>query len=283
MKRILLISILAILGNVINAKEYKQIQIGITTTVHLIFNTEILSYDIGLGDTGEFQDILASQVGNNRLKLGAGVEHFEKTNLFVETQRAYYNFILVYEEFPQNLMYFIQEEDAQQIKVDSEGAALPIGKEKEYKNNKEDNQYMTLCAKVLEKAEQSFLYANSTLGVGFQLDNIYIEGDKLLFKFTVYNNANVKYEVGYLGYMVSSKGSGKKQGVATDETIQPLYSYQTFTNLEAGESKKIVSVFSKFTLEKKKQLIINLWENKGERMVEIKATPKQIVNAEILK
>lgn len=265
-------------------KEYKTIELGLTTTVHLVFQNEIINFDVGLGSTSEGADILASKVGDTRLKLAAGVENFAKTNLFVETDHAYYNFIVTYNPFPSQLMYFIATDDAQKIK-DSNAIKTnnkPDNIHTDFVMEEKDNHSIALCGKVIKKEEKSFIYANNTLGIGFQLDNIYTNGDSLFFKFTVSNDTNVKYVLGYLGYLIKKTGTGKKAGVNVSEPITPLYTYQTFSELNSGERKNIVCIFPKFTLEVKKELIIDLWEKKGERMVELKVTPKQIVKAKRL-
>ena len=86
-----------------------------------------------------------------------------------------------------------------------------------------------------------------------------------------------------MGYLIKLKGKGKKQGVVVDETLQPYYTYQTFSEIQSSQEDQVIAVFDKFTLDKKKNLIVNLWEKEGERMIELKINAQQIVKAQIIK
>ncbi len=266
-------------------KKYKTIEVGLTTTIHVIFPSNIISYDIGLGKTGEYEDILSEQPSKNRLKLAAGIAHFQNTNLFVETEKAYYNFILTYNAFPENQLITIEKQDAVQFKKIATTPANPSEKneEKDMIELSEDKYVAYVCKDLYEKSEHSFLSANAALGIIFQLDNIYVKQDKLYLKFSIKNQSNVKYEIGYLGYLIKLKGKGKKQGVVVDETVKPYYTYQTFNEIQSSKEDKVIAVFDKFTMDKKKNLIVNLWEKEGERMIELKINPQQIVKAQIIK
>ena len=88
-------------------QPYDTIKIGYSTSVNMIFSSPVKKWDMGLGlriENGqEIRDVLVENTSESskRIKLAAGIEHFEITNLFVETERAYYNFILEYEERPE--------------------------------------------------------------------------------------------------------------------------------------------------------------------------------------
>ena len=278
MKYLFLIFVFLYIGLIpINAQSYKSIDIGFTTTVHLIFPNTIKNFDVGLGNVGEFPDILVEKAGNNRLKIAAGIRNFTSTNLFVETDEEYYNIILNYSDAPTKLLYNLSTNDAEIVK-DTTIENVDIKKDNR-QTNIENSDYIDLSLTCININENRFIYANGILGIEFKLNAIYVDNDKLLFKFSIKNNSNVKYEVGYLGYVIHKKGRGKRQGVVSDEMIQPVYSFQDFNELYPNEEKKIVSIFNKFTLDKKKKLIISLWEKEGERKIDLIVTPKQIIKA----
>jgi len=259
--------------------QYKTIDVGFTNTVHLIFTSSINDFDVGLGSVGEHHDILVEKSGDKRLKLAAGIKHFTPTNLFVETDDGYYNFILKYSDNPNPLLIEVKQEEAKILKK-TETAAILEEKAKQEKKENEDLRNKSL--KVINKREQSYLHANSSLGITFTLNSIYVEHDKLYFKFTVQNNSNVKYEIGYFEYLIHKKGKGKRGGVVSDKIINPLFSLIEFDELLPGQSKNTVCIFEKFTLEKKKRVKITLWEKAGERKIEVIAKPTQIVKAKKL-
>lgn len=261
----------------LTAQQYKTIEVGFTNTVHLIFQTTIKDFDVGLGSVGEHNDILVEQAGDKRLKLAAGIKNFTSTNLFVETDDGYYNFILTYNSDPRQLLINIEETDSEILKKTTKKE-----NNTDEKRTEKDSEYRNLVQKCLEKSENTFIYANNSLGIYFTLNAIYVQDDKLLFKFTVKNNSNVKYEVGYLGYVIHKKGRGKRQGVVTDEIMSPVYSFQDFYELQPNESKNVIAVFNKFTLDKKKKFLISLWEKEGERKIDLIAKPVQIVKAKKL-
>jgi conjugative transposon TraN protein len=276
MRHITLIVLLAFMGFGTKAQEYRKIEIGLTTTVHLIFPDNIKNFDVGLGNVGDMPDILVEQAGTNRLKLAAGIENFTTTNLFVETEGGYYNFILAYSEKPVQLIINIGTGDANIKKTSQQESAAATKKETP------ESPYLAKCATVIEKQETSFIYANNSLGIDFSIENIYVDHDKLYFKFSLKNKSNVKYEIGYLGFVIQGKSKGKREGVVSDELLQPVYTFQEFTELAPSENKKIITVFDKFTLDKNKRLIISLWEKKGERKIDVVVTPWQIVKAKDL-
>lgn len=277
MKTITFLTLIVFCVTTIKSQEYRTIEIGLTTTVHLIFPDNIKNFDVGLGNVGEMPDILVEQAGTNRLKLAAGISNFTSTNLFIETDNFYYNFILKFSDTPKQLIINLTQNEATVIKTDQK--TEQVNKEKSIAAQ---NPYYEKCGKVIETPETSFIFANSSLGVDFSIENIYVDHDKLYFKFAIKNNSNVKYEVGYLGFVVQGKGKGKREGIASDEMMKPLYSFQDFTELEPTASKKIITVFDKFTLDKNKRLIISLWEKKGERKIDVEVTPWQIVKAKEL-
>src|SRR6218665_2976720 len=113
------------------SQKYDTILLDLDHTVNLVFEDAILDFDIGSGvqvvNGQEVTGILAQKSGS-RLKLGAGAENFVRTNIFVETQAAYFNFVVRYGK-PDRFACYIQNSAAEKIKSNKqENSPMGAGK-----------------------------------------------------------------------------------------------------------------------------------------------------------
>ena len=280
----LIISLISMSALPALAQSYDTIPVGFSTSVNLIFDSPVKKWDMGLGvrvENGqEIWDILVENPTDspNRIKLAAGIEHFETTNLFVETENAYYNFILVFNAKPQYLLY----------KLGLDKASI----RKSMQKNLEDstaNKKSTTPDKLQIICQEISLLKDGITGIGevsqkmlFYLGGIYVSGDHLFFRIHAKNEGSLAFDLGFVGFFTGNRSKkGSKRKPRQEETLSPTYIYnEKLQNIKTNESLLRVYVFEKFTLSRDKKLYIQFWEgDRGERKVELEVKSKDILLA----
>ncbi len=267
------------------AQPYDTIQVGYKTSVNMIFDSPVRRWDMGLGISIEggikIQDVLVENPVNSpeRIKLAAGIKHFETTNLFVETEIAYYNFILTYNEQPINLL----------INVNMDKASIVKTKEKEnrdaqntiQKNHTDSLQYLTERIDDMDNDMTHIGLVSQKMM--YYVGGIFVIDTYLIFKVFIKNEGNISYEIGFNGFFRGDK-KGNKKRPRQEELLTPLYiSNKEKTVIESGKSITKIYVFEKFTLRKDQQIYIQFWEEEpGERKAELVLRSKDILAAKML-
>lgn len=268
------------------AQSYDTIRIGYSTSVNMIFDSPVKRWDMGLGirieDGNEIRDVLVENSTNSpeRIKLAAGIAHFETTNLFVETVKAYYNFILMYDDLPNNLL----------IKVDAAKASITKTKVEnnpdvqnriDRKNPTDSLIYYTEKIRDLENDFTNIgLVSQKML---FYISGLYVVDDYLIFKVIIKNEGNISFDIGFVGFFRGDK-KGNKKRPRQEELLTPLYiSNEEKEVIKSGEMIVKVYAFKKFTLRKNQHLYIQFWEGEpGERKAELVLRSKDILAAKAL-
>jgi hypothetical protein len=274
------------------SQRYDTIHVGLLTTVHVVFNSTVKNYDLGSGtrieEGREVSDVIIGKVGD-RLKLAAAIERFETTNLFVETESAYFNVILVYAEKPKKLSYYFGDERADRIKAGGKEKEsmvkeeLAIGKAKEEKIL--ELTLKDLATEVLEKGNVVPDIGESSQRMKYFLNGIYVKGDYLFFRVNILNEGNVKYDLGYEGFFINDrKNKGTKKTPMQPEPMKTvLILNDGIKSVERKQEVSKVYVFRKFTLEPKKVFLIEFWEDgQGQRKVELIIPPDKLLAAKAI-
>lgn len=278
-----------------NAQRYDTLDIGLMTTVHLIFDSPVLEYDLGSGTrievvNGEEQqvtDVLITKVGD-RLKLAAAITDFETTNLFIETETAYFNFILRFNNRPETLSYYMSDQKSDKVKAPSlamqkvtekETAALAAEKETKIL----EMTLFDLATKVGDQPEQAIDIGQESQRMKYFLNGIYVKGNYLFFRINIINEGNVKFDLGYEGFFIKDKPNRglKKTTKQIPEPVKDLYILNRDVKVvERRREVFKVYVFEKFTLDPKKIFVIEFWEDgQGQRKVEVNIPSDKILAA----
>lgn len=277
---------------------YDTLEVGMMTTVHLVFESQVMEYDLGSGtrietvngEEHEITDVLITKVGD-RLKLAAAIADFETTNIFVETETAYFNFILKFSSRPKKLSHYFANENADRIK--SPGA---LDKHKQAIADAQletDKQAQILTLTLQDLSEKVAHEPNQVIEIGeesqrmkYFLNGIYVKGNYLFFRVNIANEGNVKFDLGYEGFFIKDKPNrGLKK--TTKQIPTPLKVLVVHNNqiktVERNQEIKKVYVFEKFTLEPKKIFTIEFWEDAhGQRKVELNIPPNDILSAKTI-
>jgi hypothetical protein len=96
---------------------------------------------------------------------------------------------------------------------------------------------------------------------------------KLILK----NNSTLDYDINYLNWYLNSQN--KKRNTTSQSIIYKYkYSYNFPKKIEAGQSKEVVFIFDKFSINEKKILVVELTEINGEREVYLEIPNAYILN-----
>ncbi len=287
------------------SQPYDTLNIGYTTSVNLIFDSPVRKWDMGLGvriEGGEkLWDVLVENPSESpeRIKLAAGIEQFETTNLFVETESGYFNFILRYCEQPKVLLKMIKIEEASILKekILNKGTSFdPSDPVKTSINSPSPLQYVSdgqamgdslgyYCETIQKFENDLSSIGKSSQKILFFLGGIYISGDHLFFKLYIKNSSNIEYDIGFVGFFKGDRGKrGNKKRPKQDELLTPIYVMNdNDIPVSAGEIISRVYAFEKFTLSKRQSLFIQLWEGEqGERKMELVVRGKNILEAKVI-
>lgn len=252
-----------------------------------------MNYDLGSGtrieNGAEVSDVIIGKVGD-RLKLAAAIERFETTNLFVETENAYFNVILVYSDQPKQLTYYQGDDRADRVKDPGKKQKESLAKEESEMGKAKEEMILELTLKdlandVLEKGNVVPDIGESSQRMKYFLNGIYVKGDYLFFRVNVLNEGNVKYDLGYEGFFITDKkNKGTKKTPTQPEPLKTLLILND--EIKSVEKKQEISkvyVFKKFTLEPKKVFTIEFWEDgQGQRKVELIIPPDKLLSAKTI-
>lgn len=266
------------------SQSYDTIWVGQNTSVNMIFDSPVQKWDMGLGvrvENGvEVMDVLVENPASskNRIKLAAGIVHFTTTNLFIETQQGYYNFILAYDPEPQHLLIKVSLAQAAITKTDHRLDTLSNSE----KTPPTQEGLNHLCKLILKKNEFTDI-GEEKQDMLFYLAGIYIADDYLFFSIDIQNKGGIPFDLGYVGFFTGDKGKGGNKRKPKQLTpLEPVYVYPK--NSDPVEPKGVLSqvyVFDRFTLASRHKLFIQFWEgNGGERKVELVVGSKEVLRAE---
>lgn len=269
------------------ARKVDTIGLSFNRVSSILFESPILGYDCGTPDSS----VLFEYV-NKRIKIIVNIERFEPTNLIVETENAYYEYLLKYDTNSSRSFHVKTLDDAVHIKLDPELA--------EIKNEKELAQAQAVEIKrlsVLDSVNNYFIGQsekiarknNSFVNVGIlgkrmelSVAGIYTDDLYIYFKVTLTNRSNIRYDLDYMNFSIATKGRRKRKKSAEQET--QLISVYVFNNqvnqLLKDESISRIYAFEKFTFDKNRQLNIEAWEKDGNRNLKLSVNEKSLLGAQ---
>jgi len=95
------------------------------------------------------------------------------------------------------------------------------------------------------------------------------------------NTTNVNYDVDNISFISNPIKDGKKQ-LRTDEQIYAPVWQTDLSVLERKSKQKLIFVFTKFTIDDKKNLLFIMEETEGERTLILKIKPEYIIEAKYI-
>lgn len=246
--------------------EPYHIAIGYSKTSNLIFPYAIKSVDRGSATVL----VQKSKGVENILQVKAGAHNFEQTNLSVVTSDGqFYSFVLDYATEPSvlNISFYKDSVKEKQHAFLSETAL-------------NDEELKTIACKVL--SERTFLHRSTRQQkIQLSLQSIYTAGSSMWFNLRLKNNSLIDYRPEYVRFFLQDKKRAKRTAVQQTE-LQPLYLEST-QGVNRKQVTEMVAGFMPFTIPKTQQLIVQVAEQNGGRLLTLRVRHSAILKARLLK
>lgn len=238
----------------------KPIRQGIVGKSHFVFsyNKEIAQY-FGL------------------LQATPGVE----SNLLAITANGQvYSYILKYADTLQKLNYFISEQESIGNEKPSPYFLSTGEKTSSAIDSLTSDQftiYKETCSELPVNIKKRITRSKRKNQIRLSVKNSTYKNNVLYFSMEIENKSVIDYDVNFLRFFISNRNDFKKK---SSQTIlkEPIFTY-LFPNKIKGKTKsEFIIVFSKFTIDHHKKMIIELNELYGERNLKLKVVGKLINN-----
>jgi len=275
----------AALAQEVNTNKEKKagsipIYISFNKSIQLVFDSEIIDMDIGSSP----EDVIILPGNEKRkLKVKAGLEGFEDTNLIVETRDGYYSFLVRYQADINKFLYLVGRDDANLQKKVNEDAPMENVPVYTDLSKEEVEELERNCLKIEKKVSASAVSGAISKKMVFLLYGVYVRGDYLYISYSLENTSNIRYDIDFFRYVIKDKKGKSKKATVMEDDIYPVYVKEPADKLISPKSKyQVIAIFRKFTLSSNGYLGLEAWEIEGSRNLSIKISNKMILNAERL-
>jgi conjugative transposon TraN protein len=227
-------------------------------TTNIIFPYRIEKADIGSPDVIGHKDATLENV----LFLKANRKGFIPTNLSVYTSDGkLYSFLVQYKENPDTLnLLFTKNENHAPTVSDSvndailDSDAIDILKEENFMHRSTSSQQMKVV-----------------------LSGIFIKDHLMWFKMDIKNHSEVDYQPEFVRFSVHDKHAGKRTAVQENEKIPVWQSPDD--PIPGHVNKTFVYGFHAFTMDKHKNLLIEISEKNGGRILMLKISSAMLLKS----
>lgn len=254
----------------------KIIPISYHKNIHLIFSSNIIDDDAS-------EELIRMEQKGMILKIQAdNTFEYDKSLTVITENNLLFTFIIRYDENLTQLNYVIP---------DSLGILLPKSNYKPKEvirsnngNTKIEKDSLSDICKELTRKEHLFEdIGTSYKKITAQLVGIWINEDLLYFKLILSNSSNIPYDISSTNLYVKERTKVKK---SSDQPIEkePFYFY-THSKTIAPKTKnhEYIMIFEKFTISKKKKMLLEIIEKNGGRRLEFEINKDYIIAAPKLK
>ena len=260
--------------NLVKIPSY-QIEVTYNKTSHLIFPAPIRYVDLG----SEFLIADKAKEVENVLRLKATVRDFAKeTNFSVITEDGrFYNFNASYNSFPDKMNYNLL-----QLKKNTIGADVNEVFFEELGSNSPSIANSLLEAIYKENKRIIKHIDSKSFGIRFLLKGIYIHNDKLYFHTELINCSNAPFQIDFVQFKVVDKKRAKRT-LIQERVMTPLRTYKPLNKIVGNAKEQNVFLLDQFTISDDKLLLIEIYENNGERYQVLKVECCDLVRAKLIK
>lgn len=116
-------------------------------------------------------------------------------------------------------------------------------------------------------------------GVEFEINNIFIQNDILLFRISLRNRTQINYTIDFMRLYIQDAKKSKKTAIQQLEQ-NVLFTFDYPEEIPAHEKRSFVVAVNKFTIPDKKRLVIEIQEKNGGRHFFFKLKNKSILESE---
>jgi hypothetical protein len=231
--------------------------------------------------------ILASKEAN-KLRLASTVKANIQTSLHVELESGkLYAFIIKYHPNPKRILYRYVSEDVENIEIKKNSISY-----------QDENKHISITKGSKNKefesnSEKITSLKNTSTGVGvvsnsfiFYLGDIFIKNDYLYFKVCFENTTNMPYDIEQIKFIVRGKKGKIKQVALQESELNPVYTFNPNNRIEGKKSPNKtltkVFVFEKFNYSSEKVFSVEVWENNGDRIYDMKIESSDLMKVKNL-
>lgn len=231
-------------------------------TVHIMFPSEIKEVDVG----NRFVLVQVTEAFNNVLRVKANArEDFDETNVTVICRDgSLYSFIANYQDDPEVVNLAIGHNATADNAI---AQALGINFVR-HKVTDDNNESATELTDLAEQAlgMKPFIHNVGvyTMKVSALLEGVYTAGDNLYYVVKINNRSDIDYTMAFTKAFVSDVSEMKR--VAVQEEELPIkHRLPTDTVIPGGTDKSFVFVVPVRAISAKKQVDLEIYEDKGAR------------------
>ena len=116
-------------------------------------------------------------------------------------------------------------------------------------------------------------------GVEFEINNIFIHNDILLFRISLRNRTQINYTIDFMRLYIQDAKKSKKTAIQQLEQ-NVLFTFDYPEDIPAHEKRTFIVAVNKFTIPDKKRLVIEIQEKNGGRHFFYKLKNKSILESE---
>ena len=244
-------------------EEPHVLPVGKDKLMNLIFPAKVIYENHGNDDV-----VVEKADGvDNILSVKAVNPFYRDTNISVVTEKGkFYTFSLRYALNPEIFSFIIDKQEQTKIAILDEGEVNTLRKDKIYKAIK---KRPAVPLKLRER--------NS--GMEFDINNIFIDNNLLLFRISLTNSTQINYTVDFMRFYIQDAKKTKKTAIQQLEQ-EILFTFDMPEEVKAHEKKVFTVALNKFTIPDKKRLIIEIQEKNGGRHFFFKVKNSHVLKAE---
>lgn len=262
MKRLIILLISALSAGVCFAQT-DTLKISSAYTTHLIFSSDIVYADLSSP-----VDVVAKIIEQNRNLLAVKARGpFEKSTSIsaLESNGTMHTFIVGYDPYPEQLVIDMRANRASK----QESSHREVGR-----GSKADAPELSEMTKARQKL---FHIGARKYGITLLCEEIVSYSDITFVLLSVRNRSSVSYNVTDGTFVMESKKKGKR-AVSFEKGIQPKNRHGSLS-AAPGETVKIAYSFDKLTLASDQVLKVYLYEEGGQRNLDLTLSAKDINHA----
>ena len=262
MKRIILVLISALTTSLCFAQT-DTLKISSAYTTHLIFSSDIVYADLSSP-----ADVVAKIIEQNRnlLAVKARVPFEDSTSISaLESNGTMHTFIVSYDPYPKQLVIDMRANHA----VTQESTRREVGR-----GARADAPELSEMTKTKQKL---YHLGARKYGITVMCEDIVSYSDITYVVLSVRNRSSVSYNVTDGTFVIESKKKGKR-AVSFEKGIQPKNRHGSLS-AAPGETVKIAYSFDKLTLASDQVLKIYLYEQGGQRNINVTLSADDINKA----
>lgn len=303
-----LLALSAVFSPVMKAEEIRTIEVGMLTTTHVVFATDLTYVDISATDAIAAKVVDASK---NMLAIKARKEFaFTTTVSALEANGTMHTFYVKYNSSPTKLVVDTRTAGTSstvaqvntQIRPDEQPAVQPQvipepvsdASQKRAKGKKGEGSYgagtgvsvtsdqtsnfgrsdAPTLEEVMRKDQSIYHVGDKCYGIEAYCVNVYAYSDVTYIILTLKNNSDIGYDAGDAQFNIENKKRSAKT-LSTDKTVWPKSSHGSLSCAPRSVTK-IGYTVPKLTLQKNEILKVYIYEKGGNRNLFLSMTDKDI-------